>query len=92
MSGLNQDLMQRLRDAIREFEDRKITAADLSRAVFHAAREIEASGEESRLRRALERHGNRVASLGEESLSGSKHPQILKIVDALEAELVEWGY
>jgi len=91
MAGLNKDLIQRLRIRIREFEDRKITGADLSREIFFVAREV-ADADEAPLRRAMEGLGNKVAGLVEQGLVTSSHPKILEVVDELESELVEWGY
>lgn len=90
MTGLNGNLARRLRARIREFEDRKITGADLSREIYLVAREIE-SESESVLRRKLEQLGNQVAAVVEQDFV-THSPKILKVVDQLESELVEWGY
>lgn len=91
MAGINRDLIRRLRDIIREYEDRKVSSLDLSKEAFHAARALVDPGE-APLRRSLERFGNRVSALSEGSLTQRNHRQVLKVVDDLEAELVHWGY
>ena len=88
---MTKDLSKRLRIKIREFEDSRISAAALSREIFHVAREV-GDPSEAPLRRSLEMLGNRVSSLVEESLTERVHPKILKVVDDLESELVRWGY
>lgn len=91
MSGLNRDLIGKLRSRIREFEDRKITGADLSREVFFVAREVH-DADEAALRRALEIMGNKMAVLVERGTANQTHREILEVVDDIESELVEWGY
>ena len=88
---MTRELSRQLRTRIRDFEDRKITAAELSREIFFAAREVSAPSE-ANLRQRLEILGNRVSSLVEESLTDHVHPKILKVVDDIESELVRWGY
>jgi hypothetical protein len=88
---MSRDLFQNLRRYIREFEDRKISAAILSREIHYAAREL-ADPSEATLRRSLEQHGNRVLGLVELSITEPVHPRVLKVVDELESELVRWGY
>lgn len=88
---LEKEVVRKLRSRIREFEDRKISGADLGREIFHVAREVDAI-EESGLRRSLEGFGNRVTVLAEQGLTASVHPRILEVVDQVEAELVHWGY
>ena len=83
-------MVQTLRKYIREFEDRKITSAVLSRQIFHAAREVDGLAE-APLRRALEMLGNRIMALAEERIAGPS-PAALKIVDEVESHLVDWGY
>lgn len=91
MAAIYKELIHSLRAKIREFEDRKISGAQLSREIFHAAREIPGE-EDGQLRRTLEFSGNRVMSLSERSLAQPVHQQILDVVDHIEAELVERGY
>ena len=91
MTELNRELPKILRMRIREFEDRKISAADLAREVFFIAREI-TDDRESGLRRALERHGNRILSLNERSLGAQVHSEVLEVVDEIVNELVHFGY
>lgn len=88
--GLYKEQINHVRERIREFEDRKITAAQLQRDIIHAAREI-ADNEEASLRRLVERTGMRVGNLSEPGRSHA-HAEFLKIVDEFEANLVEMGY
>lgn len=91
MSRSHPELIKRLRSRIREFEDRKITGADLSREIYYVAREI-ADADEAQLRRALEGIGNRIAVLVEQGRSMQVHPKILEAVDQIESELIDFGY
>jgi hypothetical protein len=80
-----------LRKKVRDFEDRKISAADLGRAIFFVAREVDSSTE-LRLRQSLEKLGNQVRSLAEQSLTSSVHADVLALADDVSAELAEFGY
>jgi hypothetical protein len=91
MTSLNKNLVQHLRSHIRKFEDRKITAADLSREIYYVAREVNAESE-APLRRSLEFLANRVSVLVEQSRVEQVHDQILNTVDEIESELGDWGY
>nr|HMN70227.1 hypothetical protein [Bdellovibrionales bacterium] len=64
--------------------------ADLSREIFHIAREIDAEGEPL-LRRRLEMFGNQVSAVISQDFA-EPTPRVLKLVDQIESELVEWGY
>lgn len=88
---LEKEIVKKLRSRIREFEDRKISGADLGREIFHVAREVDGI-EESGLRRSLEGFGNRVIVLAEQGLTTQVHPKILEVVDQVESELTHWGY
>ena len=88
---MDRNLVKRLRSRIREFEDRKISGADLSREIYFVAKEVAETGE-APLRRALEGLGNKVAVLVERGLVETVHPEILQVVDEVESELVDWGY
>ena len=81
--------IQFLKNRIRDFEDRKISGADLSRDVYFVAREI-FDPDEANLRRALEKIGNRIAVLSERG--GGHYAEILTMVDEIQAELVDTGY
>lgn len=83
--------MESLKAKVRDFEDRKISMADLSREVFHAAREIQADGS-AELRRSLERIGNRLMSLSEGGLSGEGRRKAIELVDELNDYLIDAGY
>ena len=91
VSELHSGLSKLLRKRIREFEDRKISAADLAREVHFAAREIK-DGREAGLRRALERHGNRINALNERGLGSHITREVLEVIDELMNELVDFGY
>ena len=91
MSEFNRNLPNVLRKRIREFEDRKISPADLAREVQVLAREIN-DDRESGLRRTLERLGNRINVLAERGLSTNVHRDVLEVVDELVNELVDFGY
>ncbi len=88
---LEKEIIRRFRSYIRDFEDRRITAADLSREIFHVAREV-ADPSEAPLRRRLETLANRANNLVEGSLSEPVHAKILQVVDDIEYELTRWGY
>lgn len=82
---------KRLRTRIREFEDRKISSADLGREIFSAAREV-VNPSELRLRQTLEKLGNRVTVLSEQALMSSVRSEVLAAADEVNAELAEFGY
>jgi len=83
--------MKQFRSRIRAYEDRKITGADLSREIFHVAREVNGE-EEAILRRSLEGLANRVVVLVERGLVDDVRSEILEVLDEIESELGEWGY
>jgi hypothetical protein len=80
-----------LKSKIRLFEDRKISAADLAREIYHVAREIY-DPEEAGLRRALETIGNKIAVIGERGRAQQSHSEVLELVDQIQSELIDQGY
>ena len=91
MAGANKDLLLKLRARIRAFEDRKISAADVSREVYHFAREVNGE-DQGQFRRSLEMLGNRIMVLDERSRTESVREDILTVIEELESELREWGH
>lgn len=83
--------VKNLRKIMRDFEDRKISSAQLGREIFVVAREVD-SATQARLRQNLEKLGNQVTSLAERSLTSSVHAEVLALADELSAELAEFGY
>lgn len=80
-----------LKKRIREFEDKKISAADLSRDVYFVAREM-FDPEDGPLRRALEGLGNKIAVIGERGRAQQSHSELLDLVDQIQGELIDHGY
>lgn len=80
-----------LKSKIRLFEDRKISAADLAREIYHVAREIYDPGEAG-LRRSLEIIGNKIAVIGERGRAQQNHSEVLELVDQIQSELIDQGY
>jgi hypothetical protein len=80
-----------LKSKIRLFEDRKISAADLAREIYHVAREIH-DPDEANLRRALEMIGNKIAVIGERGKAQQNHSEVLELVDQIQNELIDQGY
>jgi|GEM_PF-5481481 len=80
-----------LKSKIRLFEDRKISAADLSREVYYVAREI-FDPDEANLRRTLEVIGNKIAVIGERGRGLQSHSEVLELVDQIQSELIDQGY
>lgn len=88
MDPAYRDLFKKLKSRIRDFEDRRISMADLGREVFHTAREIQAD-DDANLRRALERLANRLTVLSEESRSSNARSQAIELVDELNSHLID---
>lgn len=83
--------IDRLKFSIQEFEDRKITGADLSRRIFNAARDLHEQ-EDSGLRRSLEGIGNKISVITERGRAQQSYRQVLDLVDEICSALVERGY
>lgn len=84
MAGAHPDNVKYLKNKIRLFEDKKISAHALSKEVYYVAREI-FDPEESGLRRALETLGNRIAA-------AETYSTVLDLVDEIQSELIDQGY
>lgn len=91
MAGSHENEVLSLKNRIRDFEDRKISGADLSREVLHVAREI-FDPEETNLKRALQILGNKIMSISERGQASGSHAKVLELVDQIQNELNEQGY
>ena len=80
---------KRLRQMIREFEDKKSSAAHLGREVLHLANQL-SDEYDGPLRHALVRLGHRFVTLAERSLHDDVSDELRGSVDDLHAELA--GY
>ena len=91
MAGAHPEQVNYLKNKIRLFEDKKISAQDLSKEVYYVAREL-FDPAETNLRRNLETIGNRIAVAAERGGLRTSHTQILDLIDQLQSELIDQGY